>query len=74
MQIQYVRIKPHLPGFLVGDRFITPSDGPFPTDVIKARELVRLGLVDACAEIEPASPKVERAVNPPKAERATLKR
>ncbi len=73
---RFVRVKPDVRGFVQGNRYVTPSDGPFPVDDYRAAELVRQGLAEPCAQIAVAGEVVTSALNPgpASAERATGRR
>lgn len=72
--MQYVRVKSTVAGFLVGSRFVTPSDGPFAVDDdYRAAVLIKAGLVERCAPLSD-EPGPASSPNPKKVERAMLKR
>ena len=73
---RFVRVKKGVAGFLQDGRFVTPGDAPFAVSDHRAAELLKQGLVEACAPVAAiAGSEVMKAVNPApaKAERAIAK-
>jgi hypothetical protein len=75
--MRYVRIKPGIAGFLMGDRYLTRDDGPFAVESDqRARDLISAGLVEGCVPLPAiAAGDVMQALHPgpAKAERAVAR-
>lgn len=75
---RWVKVRRNCKGFLVGQRWVSSSDPPFPLEDNRAADLVKAGLVDYCDPTAAASidRSVEHATDPAlnRAERPTLKR
>lgn len=48
---RYVKVKAGVRGFVDGGRFVTPNDPPFLVTDHRAAELLKAGLVEACAPV-----------------------